>query len=361
MTILKRTGSPLLLAALVLGAALATIAALNRPEASPTPLDPPVLNASAAAAPIPTAPLAAPARSTMRGVKAAGNVISASQATLAFQIAGRVKEVKVREGERVKAGTVIAALDAGALDAQVAQAQALLALATSTRDNPQELNARIAAAQAQVNTTKFQADVARANATSAETLKDAAGGRAIAPQQKVLMNNWYAAQSQLQAAIAAYEGAQNNLQILLDMRARPLSLDAQVAQAQAALEQAKQGAVYARIVAPFDGSVVWVGPKISESVVPGMPVVIIADLSRMQVQANVDENTLSAIQIGQSAMVTVDALPGITLTGHVVKIGFLATAAGGLVTVPVTIEVDGSDASIVPGLSATVEFQETAP
>lgn len=313
---------------------------------------------SSNAAPVVTLPSGAnfPVASAPASVRAIGNFVSANQATLAFQIAGRVKEIKVKEGERVKAGTLIANLDTSALDAQVAQAQALLALATAARDNPQELNARIAAAQTQVNTTKFQVDAARASATSAETLKDAMGGRAIAPQQKVIMNQWYAAESALQAAIAQNEGAQNSLDVLLDMRTRPLTLDAQIDAARATLDLAKQNVTNARIVAPFDGTVLWIGPHIGESVVPGVSVVTIADLSHMQVQVNADEISVASIQVGQGVTVTADALPGKKFTGRVSKIGVLATNASGTVKLPVTIDVDAADTLIAPGLSATVEI-----
>ncbi len=345
---------------IVLGAAIALVITFYpQVTAAVVPSSEPIASPSSInVAPISTLSSVAnsPARAAPANVRAIGNFVSASQATLAFQIAGRVKEIRVKEGERVKAGMLIATLDTSALDAQVAQAQALFALATAARDNPQELNARIAAAQALVNTTKFQVDAARANATTAETLKDAAGGMAIAPQQKVLMNNWYAAQSQLQAVIATNAGAQNSLDILLDMRARPLTLDAQVDAARATLDLAKQNVTNATIVAPFDGTVLWIGPHVGESVVQGAPAATIADLSQMQVQVSVDEISVASIQVGQSATITADALHGKTFTGKVIKIGMLAANTSGIIKLPITIDVDATDTPIAPGLSATVEI-----
>jgi HlyD family secretion protein len=54
---------------------------------------------------------------------------------------------------------------------------------------------------------------------------------------------------------------------------------------------------------------------------------------------------------------TVDAIGGRTLTGKVRKIGLLGTATTGVVSVPVTVDIDPTDAAIYPGLSATVDFQ----
>jgi HlyD family secretion protein len=103
--------------------------------------------------------------------------------------------------------------------------------------------------------------------------------------------------------------------------------------------------------------VVSLGAKVGESATPGVPEATVADLSHMQVQVNVDEITLSNIALGQPVKITLDALGGRVLTGRVHKIGLLGNAAGGVVSVPVTVDIDPTDALIYPGLSASVEFQ----
>ena len=131
---------------------------------------------------------------------------------------------------------------------------------------------------------------------------------------------------------------------------------ARVAQAQAALDLAKQNTTNAKIVAPFDGTVVWLGPHLGESAAPNAPMVMLSDLLRMQVQIGVDENTLAQLKPGQTAIITADALPGKTFTGHISRIGLQATTTAGIISLPVTIDVDGTDAPIAPGLSAVVEI-----
>jgi HlyD family secretion protein len=107
----------------------------------------------------------------------------------------------------------------------------------------------------------------------------------------------------------------------------------------------------------MDGTVVLVGPKAGEYTNSGVPIVTLADLSKMQVQANVDELTLASLKVGQPATLFVDALGGKTLSAHVSKIGLFASTSGGVTSVPVTLDVDATDAGVYPGLSATVQFQ----
>jgi HlyD family secretion protein len=85
-----------------------------------------------------------------------------------------------------------------------------------------------------------------------------------------------------------------------------------------------------------------------------------ADLAHMQTQVNVDETTLATLQVGQKATLTLDVLGGKSLTGHISKIAHVATTAAGVVNVPVTIDIDATDALIYPGLSAMVSFQKVA-
>ncbi len=76
----------------------------------------------------------------------------------------------------------------------------------------------------------------------------------------------------------------------------------------------------------------------------------------MQVQISMDETSLAFVKPSQPVTLTLDALGGASLTGRVSKIAQSGTTTGGVVSVPVTIDVDSTDARIYPGLSANVEF-----
>jgi HlyD family secretion protein len=270
-------------------------------------------------------------------------------AALSVANGGIVAQMAAGEGDHVSAKQVILRLASEQQKAALAQAQARLAQAittrdnakraldnaTAARDNPQELDVRIAQAQTQVNTAKYQVDAARANATSAETQKDAAGGMAISPQQKVLMNQWYAAQSQLAAAQAAFDGAQNALDALLDMRLRPIALQAQVdaakaqydsavsavSVAQADLESANVVLANLDLRAPFAGTIMSLDVHVGEFAVPGNVVLRLADISQWQIETT-DLTELNILNVSEGAPVTMtfDAIPGLELPGKVSKI-----------------------------------------
>lgn len=308
------------------------------------------LNRSANAAVVPvTRSIAPPAENVTASntVKTIGNLVSANQASLAFQASGRVKEIDVKEGDQVKAGALLASLDTSMLDLQVAQAQAVLDAATASyqkvKDGPTKDDVALA---------KSNLDRAKAALDQAQSAYDRAGGDSN-PYAGMLPQSLA-----LQQAYSAYQGALASFNLTVNHpTATELALaQAQVAQAQAALNLAKQNISNAKIVAPMDGTLLWIGPHVGETAAPGAPAITLADLTHMQVQIGVDENTLPLIKVGQTATITLDALPGKTLTGKVSRIEQMATMAAGIISVPATVDIDPTDAPIYPGLSATVEI-----
>lgn len=380
---MKSSTLRIVLALLVLGGVAAIVIAFSGPT-TVAPLPP---SRSAA---LPAAAVAA------TSVRAVGTFASANQAALAFQMAGRVKTINVKEGDAVHAGDMLVSLDTTMLDLQVAQAQAALDTAQARLDqlknpSPSDLAAaqgQVASAQAglaQLKTptrndlliAKADLDMAQAALNQAQTAYDRAGGAsnpyiAMLPQslalqqasdvflkaQAVYNARTNPSDAQLKQAQALVDQAQAQLNRLANPSPNDVkTAQAGVAQAQAALDLAKQNVGNARIVAPFDGTVVWLGPHLGESAAPNAPMVTLADLSRMQVQIGVDENTLAQLKPGQTATITADALPGQTFTGHISKIGLLATTTAGIISLPVTIDVDATNTPSAPGLSAAVEIK----
>jgi HlyD family secretion protein len=372
----------LVLAALVLAAAMVAVGMINRP-------------ASASSLPPTRVVAASSADDAPASIKAIGTFVSAKQATLAFQAAGRVKEIKVKEGDAVHAGDPLVSLDTTMLDLQVAQAQAALDTAQARLDqlknpSPSDVAAaqgQVAAAQAalaQLKTptvndllmAKADLDMAQAALNQAQAAYDRVGGASnpfisMTPQSLALQQasdvflkaqaaynaRTNPSDAQLKQAQALVEQAQAQLNRLTNPSPNDVkTAQAAVAQAQAALDLAKQNTANAKIVAPFDGTVVWLGPHLGESAAPNAPMVTLADLSHMQVQIGVDENTLAQLKLGQTATITADALPGQTFTGHISKIGLLATTTAGIISLPVTLDLDATNSPVAPGLSAAVEI-----
>lgn len=328
-------------------------------------------------------------------VRAVGVFNSANQASLAFQSSGRVKDIKVKEGDAVKPGDLLVSLDTTVLDLQVVQAQAALNTAQARLDTLKNPSAAdVAAAQAAVASAeatvaqlktpgendliiaKSDLDVAQAALSNAQAAYDRIGGASnpvigMTPQSLALQQASDVYQKaravfnsrtsptdlQFKQAQAGLEQARAALARLTTPNPNDVkSAEAAVMQAQAALDLAKQNIANAQIVAPFGGTVLWVGPHVGESQTPGAPAVVIADLSQMQVQIGADENTLAELKLGQTATIRADALPGVVLTGKVSKIGLLATTTSGIINVPVTVQVDATQSPVAPGLSATLDI-----
>ncbi len=399
-TTVRRNLVPLILGALVVIALIIVVGSYVRSvnaSALPTPTPLPVALQATAVPPTPTPVQVASSRSASAVGRITGNLASANQASLAFQMPGRIQQYMVKEGDRVKKGDVLASIDTTTIELQVKQAQAALTLAQArlsqtqkggTPDQVAAANQALALAKANyakvlagptaddLSGPKANLDRAQAALNQAQSAYDRAGG-ASNPYQGLLPTTLalQSATANYQAAIGAYNLAKDrptpgelagagsllvqaySLAAQVNPTEETLTIaQAQVDQAQAALDLALQTLANAKIVAPFDGTVVSIGPHIGESANTQSPAIVIADLTKMQVQANVDELTLGGLQVGQRATMSVDALGDKTLTGHVSKIGLLGTNAGGIVSVPVWIDVDPTDAPIFPGLTTTVQF-----
>jgi multidrug resistance efflux pump len=341
----NRFSIPIMLITLTFGLALTTACGANSPlnfSATPT--------ATATRPPAPTPPptaTPAPSARTAPKIKVVGNLVAANQASLSFSTTGRVKELPAPEGTRVKAGALLATLDTGTLETQLAQAKAALDLGTATF------------ARTVQGPTADDVAIARSNLERAKSAMDQAQSAydRIGGSSNPTISTTAVALT-LQQAIASYQGAiaQYNITVNHPTQAERDAGTATLAQAQAAYELAKQNLNNARLVAPFDGTVVSIIPKVGESANANTPAIIFADLSQMQVVINVDEGTLASIQISQAATILIDAFPDKQLTGRVKKIGLVGTTTTNIVSVPIWVDIDKTDTPLYPGLTATVEI-----
>ncbi len=348
----KKTTFVIAFAVLVIGVTLIVGCSASRPTATTaSATTTPVVVVRPTELPLPPTPTLAAVRGSERTavnvIKATGNLISENQVTLSFQISGRIKEVSIKEGDRVKAGAILSTLDTGTLETQVMQAQALFDAAITTFDK-----VKAGPTADDIALARSNLDRAKAAVDQAQAAYDRIGGAtapfiAMTPQSLAL-----------QQATSAYQGAlaQYNLTVKHPTASELAAAAAQVAQAQLALDSAKQTLVNAKLIAPISGTVLSITAKAGESASPGAPMAVVADLSKMQALVNLDETSLASVKVGQPVALTLDVLNGKPLTGKVRKIGLLATSATGVVSVPVTIDIDPTDGLIYPGLSATIEF-----
>ena len=124
--------------------------------------------------------------------------------------------------------------------------------------------------------------------------------------------------------------------------------DAQLRQAQAQVRLARQALSDATIVSPIDGFVTGKPAKVGQVVSPGTPVASIVSLDGVYFEGQVPETEIANVSIGQTATVTLDAIPGRTFTGSVVAIDPKAESLGRLFAARIAINNAGS--IIKPGM-----------
>src|SRR6185436_7717844 len=139
------------------------------------------------------------------------------------------------------------------------------------------------------------------------------------------------------------------------------SMKAQVDQSEAALEQARTNLSYTNIYSPIDGVVVArqydIGQTVAASFQAPTLFTIAEDLTKMQVQADVDQSDISRVATGQTARFTVDACPEETFVGTISQIRLNATQNQNVITYPVIIDVPNPGGKLRPKMTADVTVE----
>jgi HlyD family secretion protein len=259
-------------------------------------------------------------------IEVAGN-IEAHESVLGFKtVQSRIVELPFNEGQSVKTGTLLAAVDDTDYRQQVKLAESGLDVKqkslASTREN-------LTAAQKAV--TSDQADVA---------LKRTQSERAQLLWEKNAVST-----NDRDVAAAAYTQASAQLerdQALVALARRNIDLaEANVHDAEEQLALAKIVLSYTRLVAPIDGVITVRDAEIGEIVAPGTPVMTLADLDHVWLRAYIAETDLGKVKLGAPVAVTTDSRPGKTYQG---RVSFIASDAE---FTPKTVETQAQRVTLV--------------
>lgn len=249
---------------------------------------------------------------------ASGYVVAQTRAAVASKAAGRLVELNVREGSHVHKGDLIARLDASDVRASILAAQAGVLQA--------EANVR----QAEVELANAEGELKRSRSLQA---------KGFVSTQAV--DN---AQTRVNAAHASVAAAR-----------------AGKAQMQAQLKMQQVNEDFTEIRAPFDGVVLVKNANVGDMITPMSSaagaqgaVVTMADMTTLEVEADVSEGNLSKASPGQPVEIVLDALPGMRFRGHVV--GIVPTVDRAKATVMTKIKFDELDPRILPEMSAKAAF-----
>lgn len=276
-------------------------------------------------------------------IEALGRVRPDRQAQLSLRGGGRVADVKVQIGDKVEAGQALLTLDAAQAERDVRQAELELAARRQKLDQARAGGspADIEAAQAAVREATVAREVAQAQYDDRAKQPDARTSEEAA---------------RLEAAKAAYQRARASLDKALSGSPPEAiaALQTGVAQAELALTTARARLDETRLTAPFAGVVLDVLTRPGENVGAGAPLVLLADVTKQHIEADVEEVDAPLVQAGQSAEVRLDAFPGQTLAATVTRIAPAATTRQGATSYTTWLELPPTDLALKPGMGATV-------
>jgi RND family efflux transporter MFP subunit len=281
---------------------------------------------------------------------ATGYVVPQTRSDIASKATGRLEILYVEEGSKVEKDQIIAQLEnkdvTAAMEragANVAAARAAVNEANARRN---EAHARVAEAHAELS----DAEISRKRA------EDLIGKKFITPEAR-------------DTAVARYDKAVAGLASaeagVVAADASVMAAEAQVASAEASYREAQVAVDYTYIRAPFAGVILTKQADIGDVVAPFATsaqskgaVVSLADLSTLQVEADVNESNLTLIKAGQPCEIQLDALPDVRLRGEVHMV--VPTVDRTKATVLVKIRFIDKDERILPDMSAQVAFLSRA-
>ncbi len=306
-------------------------------------------------------------------ISATGNTNAMVTVQVGSLVSGNIKALFADFNTQVKKGQLVALIDPQIFQARVDQARANVDGARSSVLNAQ---AGIQKTDADIATGEANVATARANLAHAKSaVQDAKAKldrRAQLAKEGVLSREdldtaqatYDQAVAQQEAAQAQVEAAQRQVEATRAQRgvsvAQLASAKSQVQQMTAELEQAQADLDHTRILAPVDGTVVArrmdVGQTVAASFQAPTIFEIAQDLTKMQVDTNVDEADIGKVRLGQPAVFTVDAYPGMTFRGAVSQIRQAPINVQNVVTYDVVVAVGNPDLKLFPGMTANVKM-----
>ncbi len=241
-------------------------------------------------------------------VTGSGQIKPAIQVKVSAQVAGKIIHLHVKEGDHVKKGQLLVELDPQKYKASVERAESQLLAAKA-------------------NEKKAHSDLIRT---------------------QHLFERQLVSRADLEAAQANYEAAMSNR-----------------LQAEAALKEAQDALDKTRLYATMDGIVTKVNKEEGEMTLGAQfqedVILVISDLSVMEAVVEIDENDVVNVDLGDSAIVEVDAFPDTTYRGIVTQIAHSAKTQGlgtaeQVTNFDVTITINNPDPRFRPGMSTTVDI-----
>ncbi len=254
----------------------------------------------------------------IESVGATGTLQAVTTVQVGSQVSGNIKALYADYNSIVKKGQVVAILDPSLIETQIEQSKA-----------------NLVKSEAELDRLRVSLEDARTKLKRSESL---AARQLLAPQE--------------------LEAAQLSVRTI---EVQIKSQEASVTQAKASLSQSTVNLQHTVIEAPIDGIVISRSVDVGQTVAASMNAptlfTIAADLTKMQVNANVDESDVGRIRPGQVVKFRVDAYPLDEFTGSVAQVRLNPTTTQNVVTYATVIDVPNNDLKLKPGMTANVTIE----
>ena len=241
-----------------------------------------------------TAPVESNVREQVFGL---GTVGARVESNLGFKVAGVLAQLDADQGDRVRAGQVLARLDARDIEAQVAVAQA--------------------------NVVQARANVDKANADVTSTTANLTNASRISERDARLIKSGIVSTEQAQGSEAAMRVATANVAVA----------HSEVEQADAALQSAEAQETFEeatlanyKLIAPYDGWVISRNLELGASPNPGQSVFTLVQANTIWAVGYIDESLAGRLHVGQLAEIVLRSDPGKRFAGHVARIDIQSDA-----------------------------------
>ena len=257
--------------------------------------------------------------------EAVGVVRSRNTTVISSKVVGTITGMRVREGDRVRAGQVLVEVENRDARAQLEKAEAGL---REARSSTEELDRNLKAAVAARTAAEAQRRLAEATLKRYEGLRE---------RKSVSAQEFEEVEARAQVAAAEVDRAEKMRQVI---EARRQMVEARIDQAKADVAAAQAYVGYARITAPADGVVTMKQAEVGGLAAPGAPLLTLESGGAFRLEAAVEESRIGLVAQGAEARVRVDAIGGMELPGRVVEIVPAADPGSRTFTVRIELPVN---------------------
>ncbi len=279
-------------------------------------------------------------------VTAQGTLAPVVSVDVGSQVSGTIAELEADFNTEVKKGQLLAKLDPALFQADVDQQAANV---RTSEENLDDDNAALAQARA---------DLEKAKVTLLEDQHKFDREKELYDASLVSQDEYETSQATLDADKAALKATQAEID---SAQARIKEDESRLKQARATLETSKLNLEHSVITSPTDGTVISRNVDRGQTVAAGYATPVLftigQDLTKMQVNANIDEGDVSSLKPGMQATFAVDAYPGQTFVGTIRQVRLNATTINNVITYDALIDVPNPDLALKPGMTANVRIQ----